>query len=229
MSISEGAIALLKNAINTFQWIKVNLRSDIEVGAHTKIRNAKIAPNVKIGSYCNIGGVGICEYSYLGDYCNLPQTKIGKFTSIAGHVKLAAGNHPMDYVSTSPYTYSPIKHSFVQEKKFENEFFYTDGSKRYLCEIGNDVWIGTNALLVCGSKALHIGDGAVIAAGAVVTNDVPPYAIVAGCPAKILRYRFSEQIIDRLRQEEWWNKNQQWLYEHVEKFSEPEKYITKGR
>lgn len=152
MSLCERTKCILKDVFNSIQKIKLNLRRDVEIGTHTKVRNATVVSNVRVGSYCNIQGGVIEEYSYMGDYCELPQTRIGKFTSIAGHVKLAAGNHPLDYVSTSPYTYSPIRNSFVKEQLFDNEFFYTDDSKGYLCDIGNDVWIGTGAILVCGKK-----------------------------------------------------------------------------
>lgn len=63
-------------------------------------------------------------------------------------------------------------------------------------------------MLVCGNKAINIGDGAVIAAGSVVTKDVPPYSIVAGCPAKIIRYRFTDEMISRFEKEKWWDKDE---------------------
>lgn len=156
----------------------------------------------------------------MGDYCELPQTEIGKFCSIAAHVILAAGNHPVDYLSTSPYTYSPIKNSFTKKQLYPQEFFYTDEKHNYLCKIGNDVWIGTGAMIVCGSKALNIGDGAVVAAGAVVTKDVPPYAVVAGCPARVLKYRFLDEMISNLENEKWWDKDEEWIRKSVEKFSD---------
>ena len=163
----------------------------------------------------------------MGDYCDLPQVEIGKFCSIAAHVTLAAGNHPMSYVSTSPYTYSTIRNSFTKKQLFTQEFFYTDENHKYLCKIGNDVWVGTGVILVCGSKALNIGDGAVIAAGAVVTKDVPPYAVVAGCPARILRYRFSDVIISEMEKERWWDKSENWIRESVETFPNPSRLFAR--
>lgn len=167
-------------------------------------------------------GGDVNQYTYLGDYCMLPQTKIGKFCSIAAHTRLAAGNHPLGYVSTSPYTYSRVQWSFAKEQLYNEEFYYTDKSEKYLCEIGNDVWIGTGATLVCSKSALHIGDGAVIAAGAVVTRDVPAYAVVAGCPAKIVRYRFSEDVIKQLLTLQWWEKDEEWIENNIFLFLSPE-------
>lgn len=221
MSIREGAKSLLRETANLAQWLLFNLSNSIEIGRKSKVRGAKIAKNVKIGSHCNIQRGGVSSFSYMGDYCELPQVEIGKFCSIAAHVTLAAGNHPMSYVSTSPYTYSTIRNSFAKKQLFTQEFFYTDEDHKYLCKIGNDVWIGTRVTLVCGSKALNIGDGAVIAAGAVVTKDVPPYAVVAGCPAKILRYRFSDEMISEMEREKWWDKSEDWIKESVEAFSDP--------
>ena len=221
MSIYEGVKSLLREAANFATWLKLNFNSDIEIGHETKVRGARLSKNVRIGSHCNIQRGGVKSFSYMGDYCELPQVEIGKFCSIAAHVTLAAGNHPMNYVSTSPYTYSTIRNSFTKKQLYTQEFFYTDENHEYLCKIGNDVWIGTGATLVCGSKALNIGDGAVIAAGSVVTKDVPPYAVVAGCPAKILRYRFSDETIAEMEKEKWWDKDEDWICESVEKFSDP--------
>lgn len=218
MSIREGAKSLLRETANFAQWLRFNLSNSIEIGRNAKVRGAKIAENVRIGAQCNIQGGKVDCYSYMGNYCELPQVEIGKFCSIATHVTLAAGNHPMSYVSTSPYTYSTIRNSFTKKQLYTQEFFYTDETHKYLCKIGNDVWIGTGATLVCGSKALNIGNGAVIAAGSVVTKDVPPYAVVAGCPAKILRYRFSDETISEMEKEKWWDKSEEWIESRLRLF-----------
>lgn len=78
--------------------------------------------------------------------------------------------------------------------------------------IGNDVWIGSRALIMGG---VTIGNGAVVGAGAVVTKDVPPYAIVGGVPTKIIRYRFSPDVIERLLDLNWWNMSDDLLKEHI--------------
>lgn len=227
MSISEGAKSLLRKTANLVQWLVLNLNNDIEIGWSSKVRGSKLVKNVRVGSHCNIEGGEVSSFSYIGDYSELPQVKIGKFCSIASHVTLAAGNHPMKYVSTSPYTYSPIKNSFTNKQLYTQEFFYTDEQNKFLCEIGSDVWIGTGATLVCGSKALNIGDGAVIAAGSVVTKDVPPYAVVAGCPAKIMHYRFSDEMISEMQKEKWWDKSEEWIREQLNLFSNPSKFFAR--
>lgn len=123
MSIREGAKSLLRKTANLAQWLRFNLSSSIEIGRDSKVRGAKIAKNVKIGSHCNIQRGGVSSFSYMGDYCELPQAEIGKFCSIAAHVTLAAGNHPMSYVSTSPYTYSTIRNSFTKNSYIRKSSF----------------------------------------------------------------------------------------------------------
>ena len=88
--------------------------------------------------------------------------------------------------------------------------------------IGNDVWIGQNVLLKGG---IRIGDGAIIAMGAVITKDVPPFAIVGGVPARVIRYRFSQSDIEQITQTQWWNKEDQWLKCHAHLFSNPQKFL----
>ena len=131
MSISEGIKSLLKSTLNFAQWVIFNSNSCIEIGHNTKVRGAVLSQNVKIGSHCNIQRGGVNSFSYMGDYCELPQVKIGKFCSIAAHVTLAAGNHPMNYISTSPYTYSKIKNSFAEAQLYNDEFNYIENSKLF--------------------------------------------------------------------------------------------------
>lgn len=136
---------------------------------------------------------------------------VGKFCSIAPRVVVGLGRHPVRYVTTHPSFYAisqPIAESYADRDYFE-PFKRTT--------IGHDVWLGQNALVADG---VTIGTGAVVAAGSVVTKDVPEYAIAGGAPAKIIKYRFNEGQRVQLLQSEWWNMPDEWLQENFRMFQE---------
>lgn len=171
----------------------VHISSTFE-GANVIGDNTKFCGNMGYGSYiCN-------DCSIIGN--------IGRFTSIAAEVKNVQGVHPIGspYATTSPMFFSLKKQSgitFAKKQLFDE--------MRAPISIGNDCWIGQRAFFVGG---LTIGDGAVVLAGAVVTKDVPPYAIVGGVPAKILKYRYDEETIQFLLEKKWWNMPVEWLKEN---------------
>ncbi len=155
--------------------------------------------------------------SYVGPYSKI-SAKIGRFTSIASYVCTVAGRHAYQapFATTCPMFFSlNPNHSqsgstFATEQMFE-ELKFAVPEKQLDVEIGNDVWIGERAMIIGG---VHIADGAVVLAGAVVTKDVPPYAIVGGVPAKIIRYRYDEETINFLLNIQWWNNSENWFKEH---------------
>lgn len=127
--------------------------------------------------------------------------RIGRFTSMAQHVAIALGNHRTDTVSTYPF--ATLRHIWLFAPSIDDH-----ESRGDVC-IGNDVWIGAYAFVGSG---VTIGDGAVIGAHAVVTRSVAPYAVVAGNPARLIRYRFAAPVIDALLQIAWWT----WPDEKIE-------------
>lgn len=115
-----------------------------------------------------------------------PNVIIGRYCSISHFVNIGATNHHMDYLFTGD---------------IENDFNIEDDNEDKYTNIGCDVWIGLSSTILAGAK---IGHGACIGAGTIVKKEIPPYAIVAGNPAKIIRYRFSDEIIDDLLDLKWW-------------------------
>lgn len=165
--------------------------------------------------------------SYIGALSNLISTCIGRYSCISNHVSVVIGAHPVSRnVSIHPCFYEP-KHncgfSYVNEAKFA-ELKYADQQNHFVV-IGNDVWIGQGALLMQG---ITIGDGSVVAAGAVVTKDVPPYAIVGGVPAKLIRYRYAPETIEKLLQIKWWNWPEHEIREKVELFEDVGHFIQES-
>lgn len=192
-------------------------------GTHTTIDSKAVFEGAnRLGSDSVFLNSSMGYASYVSDHSFIKNTKIGRYTCIADNVLTVAGNHPLTFVSIHPAFYSTVqKSSYVDKQKFE-EFKYIDSERKISIEIGNDVWIGTRAIILEG---ITIGDGAVVAAGAVVTKDVPPYAIVGGVPAKIIRYRFSDEEIEKLQGLRWWEKGESWIKEHVNEFDDIHKFI----
>jgi acetyltransferase-like isoleucine patch superfamily enzyme len=158
---------------------------------------SEIAPNVHLLSNCTINSTRIESYTYIGNNCIIQNTSIGKFCSIAPDVFIGLGKHPIECFSTSPLFYRTNNQLKIQLVDSNSTFLEYEH-----IQIGNDVWIGARAIILDG---LSIGHGAIIAANSVVTKDVPPYAIVGGIPAKIIKYRFSNEKIEQILRTVWWN------------------------
>lgn len=157
-----------------------------------------VAGSARLGKYVHLAtgvrvgpDVVIGDYSYVNTYTEIASGSIGRFSSIASFCSIGLNAHPLDWISTSPMLYSKLG--------LAPEAGYRDN--RPAPVIMNDVWIGTHAVILRGVK---VGDGAVVGAGAVVTRDVPPYAIVTGVPAVVRRYRFPQEVVQRLLALEWW-------------------------
>ena len=163
--------------------------------------------------------------SYVSNDSFIKNAVIGRYCCIAPRVITVVGNHPTrDFVSVHPAFFSTMKQvgfTYVSENRF-NDFNYIDAEKKISVEIGNDVWIGDSVRILEGVK---IGNGAVVAAGAIVIQNVPSYAIVGGIPARIIRYRFSNQIIQKLEDLKWWDKDQNWIKSHADLFDNVEKLL----
>jgi virginiamycin A acetyltransferase len=159
--------------------IEIDLGSDVSW-------DIVVEPPVNLGKVIVRGNVVIGKHSYVNSGLIFSNVSIGRYCSIGYNVLIGPAEH-----STSCLTTHPIA---------QNENFY---KKKFAQKtiIGNDVWVGANSIIKRGIK---IADGAIIGAGAVVLNGVPPYSIVAGVPARIIRYRFSEEIVKKLLLLKWW-------------------------
>jgi len=158
----------------------------------------------RIGSWTEIGRNTTIVESTIGDYTyddgdvSIFYSEIGQYCSIANRVRINPGNHPRDRVTQHHMTYRRVK--FGLDTHDDEEFFAW--RRAHPCIIGHDVWIGHAAVILPG---VHIGTGAVVGAGAVVTKDVEAFQVVAGVPARPLRFRFSDTVIDRILRSKWWD------------------------
>lgn len=160
----------------------------------TSILNSYIDKTAKVYSGSTFYNSKLGRYSYVGYDSEVVNCEIGSFCSIANGFIAGGAKHPLEWLSTSPVFYDVSGGT-----NYHLGHLTIEPTVRTY--IGNDVWIGSRAIILQG---VHIGTGAVVGAGAVVTKDIPPYAVVAGCPAKIIKYRFDSDIICRLLKSEWW-------------------------
>lgn len=180
-------------------------KAHAEYGRYTKVYPPFFIHYVKVG-----------DYSYIAKNSHISNCEIGKFCSIGPNFSCGMGSHPLNGISTSPMFYSTAKQNGLS--LCEKNTFH----EQKLTTIDNDVFIGANVTVLDG---VHISDGAVIGAGAVVTKDIPPYAIAVGVPAKVIKYRFDNEIIKGLLERRWWDDPDERLQVIEESFWNVEEFL----
>ena len=182
------------------------------------IDDVHLGENVAIYSRTILTQVCMGNYSYVGCDACLRNVDMGNFCSIGSHVRIGLARHPSSiFVSTYPAFYSHDNDGCPLSFREDKIFVDTEPKTT----IGSDVWVGSNVIIPGG---IRIGTGAIVAAGSVVVQDVPSYAIVGGNPAKVIRYRFSDEQIKLLLESEWWNWSIDKIKRNADEFSDIDKF-----
>jgi phosphonate metabolism protein (transferase hexapeptide repeat family) len=188
-----------------------------KLGLQPLIHPTAIVQAATLGRYTEIGERTRFVESTLGDYSyvvndvDVIYARVGKFCSIAAHVRINPGNHPTWRASQSHFTYRASQ--YFDDLEDEAEFF--DWRRAHVVTVGHDPWIGHGAVILPGRS---VGTGAVVAGAAVVSRDVPAYTIAAGVPARTVRRRFAESIAERLLALAWWDWSHERLRDAIEDF-----------
>lgn len=163
-----------------------------------RVRDSQLGAWTAVGARTTIAETVMGDYSYVVSDSSIIYAQIGKFCSIAAQTRINPGNHPMWRAALHHFSYRSVSYQLGDDD--DEEFFAWRRSHRVV--LGDDVWIGHGAIVLPG---VTIGTGGAVGAGAVVRHDVPPFAIVAGVPAKPIRWRFEEPVREALLAIAWWN------------------------
>src|SRR5215831_10366582 len=174
------------------------------VDASAHVRHSTLGAWTSVGARTTISETVFGDYSYVVNDASIIYAEIGKFCSIAAHTRINPGNHPMERVALHHFSYRSKGYKLADE---DDEAFF-DWRRSHAVTLGNDVWIGHGAVILPG---VTIGTGAAIGAGAVVSRDVPRFAVAGGVPAKVIRYRFAEDVREELMQLAWWDWSREQL------------------
>jgi acetyltransferase-like isoleucine patch superfamily enzyme len=153
--------------------------------AYLKILNKKSPPLIMSSSFVSRDSF-IGNYTYIGAGCYITKSHIGRYSSIANYVSIGPGEHDYNEISTSSLFYSDAYEQLTKD----------------MCVVGHDVWIGVSSIV---RRGITIGNGAVIGANSFVNQDIPDFAIAAGSPAKVIKYRFTPEEIEKINYSRWWD------------------------
>ncbi len=169
-----------------------------QIDASADVRDSRLGAWASVGPRTTIVESTFGDYSYAANDANVIYSEIGKFCSIAAFARINPGNHPLERAALHHFTYRSRSYGLADDDDLD--FFERRRASKVT--LGHDVWIGHGAIVLPGVK---VGIGAAIGAGAVVSKDVPAFSVVAGVPAKIIRYRFDEAARDGLLELAWWD------------------------
>lgn len=200
--------------------VKKMLGKQPHIHETARVKDSQLGAWTELGPNTTIVESTFGDYSYAAGDVSIIYSDVGKFCSIASHVRLNPGNHPMDRVMQHHATYRLAQYGLGDQ---DDEAFF-NWRRADKVTVGNDVWIGHGAILLPG---VTVGLGAVVGAGAVVTKNVEPYTIVVGVPAKPLRMRFPPDVAAAITATAWWDWPRELLEERIGDFNDLETFLKK--
>lgn len=192
-----------------FCWVvKSTMKKNTFIGDGTKIDNSILEAFSRCGKNNHLFHVKLGKHTYTGQNTVIMHTNIGAFSSISWNVSIGGGEHDFSRLTSHSFLYNSY------DRLNDDKVFYNRFEEK--CTIGNDVWIGANSTILRG---VQVGDGSVIGANSVVTKDIPPFAIAVGNPARIMKYRFTDDIIERLLNIKWWELDDDLIHSNCDLFA----------
>lgn len=181
------------------------IQEKVIIAKTANVSNSTLKYYSRLKDYVEFRDSELGKYSYVSQYSVINRTKIGKFCSIASGVYIGLWEHNTDVSTHSFYLYEHCGNFVKGYKSYKKDDITTS--------VGNDVWIGANSIIL---KGVSVSDGAIIGGGAVVTKDVPAYAVMVGNPAKILKFRYPKEDIEFMLRIKWWDFSRQKLQNLVD-------------
>ncbi|SOC03359.1 LbetaH domain-containing protein [Rhodobacter maris] len=181
------------------------------IGPECEIVNVSFGAFVEVGRGSRLLNVEMQDYAYCDRFADIANTTVGRFSNIAAMTRIGPTDHPWRHAAQHHFLY---RSSYYWDDVSDDAGFFAHRAGRRV-RLGADCWIGHGAII---KPEVSVGIGAVVAAGAVVTKDVAPFMIVAGCPARPLKRRFSEQVAERLLRLAWWDWSHETLRARLQDF-----------